>query len=97
MVDKFQEAFPALLEIPSKDHPYGMHSLSSCISAIHAPFQIPVRTLYSSAYRSSSENKHPSNTKLAALDALHLYCIRFDICTTVVYPNRAVDSMSGEC
>ncbi|OJT04793.1 V-type proton ATPase subunit F [Trametes pubescens] len=22
MVDKFQEAFPALLEIPSKDHPY---------------------------------------------------------------------------
>ena len=23
-VDKYQQAFPALLEIPSKDHPYGM-------------------------------------------------------------------------
>jgi vacuolar-type H+-ATPase subunit F/Vma7 len=23
-VDKYQKAFPALLEIPSKDHPYGM-------------------------------------------------------------------------
>lgn len=22
-VDKYQQAFPALLEIPSKDHPYG--------------------------------------------------------------------------
>ena len=24
-VDKYQQAFPALLEIPSKDHPYGKH------------------------------------------------------------------------
>lgn len=23
MVDKYQQAFPALLEIPAKDHPYG--------------------------------------------------------------------------
>lgn len=23
-VDKYQQAFPALLEIPSKDHPYGL-------------------------------------------------------------------------
>lgn len=26
VVDKYMQAFPALLEIPSKDHPYGMHS-----------------------------------------------------------------------
>lgn len=37
MVDKFQEPFPALLEIPSKDHPYGMYPLSSCVSATHDP------------------------------------------------------------
>jgi hypothetical protein len=24
-VDKYEAAFPALLEIPSKDHPYGQH------------------------------------------------------------------------
>lgn len=27
MVDKYEQAFPALLEIPSKDHPYGMQPL----------------------------------------------------------------------
>ena len=27
MVDKYQAAFPALLEIPSKDHPYGVYIL----------------------------------------------------------------------
>jgi len=27
-VDKYQQAFPALLEIPSKDHPYGMFTSS---------------------------------------------------------------------
>ena len=26
-VDRYQQAFPALLEIPSKDHPYGMFAL----------------------------------------------------------------------
>ncbi|KAF5377516.1 hypothetical protein D9615_005135 [Tricholomella constricta] len=27
-VDKYQQAFPALLEIPSKDHPYGLQLMS---------------------------------------------------------------------
>lgn len=32
-VDKYQQAFPALLEIPSKDHPYGkLYSLSVRLS-----------------------------------------------------------------
>lgn len=28
-VDRYQQAFPALLEIPSKDHPYGTHQALS--------------------------------------------------------------------
>ena len=32
MVDKYQAAFPALLEIPSKDHPYG------ALKTIHSTF-----------------------------------------------------------
>jgi V-type H+-transporting ATPase subunit F len=32
-VDKYQQAFPALLEIPSKDHPYGRYlTLIQCIT-----------------------------------------------------------------
>ena len=27
LVDKYMQAFPAVLEIPSKDHPYGTYSL----------------------------------------------------------------------
>ncbi|THH02482.1 hypothetical protein EW026_g362 [Hermanssonia centrifuga] len=30
-VDKYQKAFPALLEIPSKDHPYGQSFLVFCL------------------------------------------------------------------
>ena len=31
-VDKYQQAFPALLEIPSKDHPYGLSSAPKRVS-----------------------------------------------------------------
>jgi len=33
-VDKYQQAFPALLEIPSKDHPYGSHIYSTRLSIL---------------------------------------------------------------
>lgn len=32
-VDKYQQAFPALLEIPSKDHPYGASASLHCPAA----------------------------------------------------------------
>nr|ODO03957.1 V-type ATPase, F subunit [Cryptococcus depauperatus CBS 7855] len=34
-VDRYQAAFPALLEIPSKEHPYGELCTTGCI--LHAP------------------------------------------------------------
>ncbi|KAH9853056.1 vacuolar ATP synthase [Lenzites betulinus] len=37
MVDKYQEAFPALLEIPSKDHPYDPNK-DSILKRVHKLF-----------------------------------------------------------
>jgi hypothetical protein len=55
-VDKYQAAFPALLEIPSKEHPYGM-SYSKIALGIHANAQTRQRILYSSESRSYEETR----------------------------------------
>ena len=34
VVDRYNQAFPALLEIPSKDHPYGKLSTGASVSII---------------------------------------------------------------
>lgn len=39
LVDKYTQAFPALLEIPSKDHPYGTCTISVPLT------QTPPRTV----------------------------------------------------
>jgi V-type H+-transporting ATPase subunit F len=36
-VDKYQQAFPALLEIPSKDHPYGTLSATVLKDSLTIP------------------------------------------------------------
>lgn len=36
-VDKYQKAFPALLEIPSKDHPYGAHAIYISAALANSP------------------------------------------------------------
>ena len=56
-VDKYQQAFPALLEIPSKDHPYGEFRCTNKYQAAHSMSQIPQRIQCSSACRSCLETK----------------------------------------
>lgn len=57
-VDKYQAAFPALLEIPSKDHPYGPCSMyQQLYDATKLCPQIPARIQYSSVSRSYSVNE----------------------------------------
>jgi hypothetical protein len=55
-VDKYQAAFPALLEIPSKEHPYGMFIFQIAFRT-HAKAQTRQRTLYSSEFRSYEETR----------------------------------------
>ncbi len=39
-VDRYQQAFPALLEIPSKDHPYGTFALfGELVTDCRRPFE----------------------------------------------------------
>jgi len=58
-VDKYQQAFPALLEIPSKDHPYGMcWPFFTLYTHRRAPTsQIRPRIPFSDGYRNSLANK----------------------------------------
>lgn len=50
-VDRYQAAFPALLEIPSKEHPYGTLPTTRCAVGM-TDGQIPQRTPFSSECRS---------------------------------------------
>lgn len=45
-VDTYTQAFPAILEIPSKDHPYGMYSSAVCFNYISIAFNDSVFLFY---------------------------------------------------
>lgn len=83
-VDKYQQAFPALLEIPSKDHPYGQYTNLNSRIQTDPQNKIHRKTLYWKECRNCSENRRSFNILLCVIrtellstppTCLHIVCI----------------------